>query len=111
MPGCDDCSSTPATRKRNGRAERWSIETDIQRVDPGTPDTSRLVADRDELERGFQRLEPDQRILLVLHYHVGLPLQETADALGLPLGTVKSRLFRATQATSRAVSTQTHGPG
>jgi RNA polymerase sigma-70 factor (ECF subfamily) len=82
--------------RRNRR--RWSIETDVLRVDPGMPDTSRLVADRDELERGFQRLDPDQRILLVLHYYVGLPLQETADALGLPLGTVKSRLYRATRA-------------
>jgi RNA polymerase sigma-70 factor (ECF subfamily) len=82
--------------RRNRR--RWLIETDILQVDPGTPDTSRLVADRDELERGFERLDPDQRILLVLHYYVGLPLQDTADALGLPLGTVKSRLHRATRA-------------
>jgi RNA polymerase sigma-70 factor (ECF subfamily) len=77
---------------------RRTMEADVLQVDPGTPDASRLVAERDELERGFQRLDPDQRILLVLHYHVGLPLQDTADALGLPLGTVKSRLYRATQA-------------
>ena len=85
-------------REANRARKRWSIETDIVRVDPGMADTSRLVADRDELERGFQRLDPDQRILLVLHYYVGLPLQDTADALGLPLGTVKSRLYRATRA-------------
>jgi RNA polymerase sigma-70 factor (ECF subfamily) len=78
--------------------KRWSIERDVFLVDPGTPDTSHLVADRDELERGFEGLDPDQRILLVLHYYLGLPLQETADALGLPLGTVKSRLYRATRA-------------
>jgi RNA polymerase sigma factor (sigma-70 family) len=74
------------------------MESDVVRIDPGTPDTNRLVDDRDELERGFQRLDPDQRILLVLHYYVGLPLQETADALGLPIGTVKSRLHRSMHA-------------
>ena len=40
---------------------------------------------------------PDQRALVVLHYYLGLPLQETAEILGLPVGTVKSRLFRTTQ--------------
>jgi RNA polymerase sigma-70 factor (ECF subfamily) len=78
--------------------KRWTMEKDVLRVDLGTPDMSGFVADRDELERGFQRLDPDQRILLVLHYYVGLPLQDTADALGLPIGTVKSRLHRATHA-------------
>ena len=52
------------------------------------------LADKDELERGFQLLAPDQRALIALHFYVGLPLQDTADALGLPLGTVKSRLHR-----------------
>jgi RNA polymerase sigma-70 factor (ECF subfamily) len=88
-----------ACYREAGRARRrWTMETDVVAIDPGTPDASALVADRDELERGFRRLDPDQRIVLVLHYYVGLPMQETADALGLPLGTVKSRLHRATQA-------------
>jgi RNA polymerase sigma factor (sigma-70 family) len=85
-------------REANRARKRWSIEANVARIEPGAPDTSHLVADRDELERGFQRLAPDQRILLVLHYYVGLPLQESADALGLPIGTVKSRLHRSTQA-------------
>jgi DNA-directed RNA polymerase specialized sigma24 family protein len=33
----------------------------------------------------------------VLHNYLGLPLAETAEILGLPVGTVKSRLFRTTQ--------------
>jgi RNA polymerase sigma-70 factor (ECF subfamily) len=60
--------------------------------DPGI-----ALADHDELERGFARLKPDQRALLVLHYYLGLPVAETAEILGLPVGTVKSRLFRTTQ--------------
>jgi RNA polymerase sigma-70 factor (ECF subfamily) len=85
-------------REAKRARKRWTMEKDVIRVDPGTPDTSQPVATRDELERGFQRLDPDQRIILVLHYYVGLPLQDTADALGLPIGTVKSRLHRATHA-------------
>ena len=54
------------------------------------------LADRDEIERGFRRLDPDQRAVIVLHYYVGLPLPEVADALGIPVGTAKSRLHRAT---------------
>jgi RNA polymerase sigma-70 factor (ECF subfamily) len=42
-------------------------------------------------------LNTEQRALLVLHHYVGLSMQETALALGLPVGTVKSRLFRTTQ--------------
>jgi RNA polymerase sigma-70 factor (ECF subfamily) len=41
------------------------------------------------------RLEPEQRTLLVLRDIEGLDYQQLADLLGLPLGTLKSRLFRA----------------
>ena len=60
-------------------------------LDPGTE-----LADRDEVERAFLRLEPEQRALLVLHFYQGLSLSETAEALGLPVGTVKTRLYRTT---------------
>jgi RNA polymerase sigma-70 factor (ECF subfamily) len=36
--------------------------------------------------------------VLVLHYVAELPLQDVARQLGLPLGTVKSRLSRARRA-------------
>ena len=39
-------------------------------------------------------LDAEQRALIVLHYYLGLPIRETALALGLPEGTVKSRLHR-----------------
>jgi RNA polymerase sigma-70 factor (ECF subfamily) len=61
------------------------------------PDPGLLIADRDELERGFAGLRPEQRALLVLHYYLGLPVQETSEILGIPVGTVKSRLSRTNQ--------------
>jgi RNA polymerase sigma-70 factor, ECF subfamily len=81
---------------RRDRA-RLRVEQHVARLDVDGQDPAAALADRDELERGFRRLAPDQRALIALHFYLGLPLQETADSLGLPLGTVKSRLHRAVQ--------------
>jgi RNA polymerase sigma-70 factor (ECF subfamily) len=69
------------------------------------------VFDRDQLERGFRRLGVEERAIVVLHHAEGFPLTEIADILGLPVGTVKSRLHRsirtmraALDADSRVVS-------
>jgi RNA polymerase sigma-70 factor (ECF subfamily) len=50
--------------------------------------------DRDQLERAFRRLGVEERAIVVLHHVEGFPLTEIAEILGLPLGTVKSRLHR-----------------
>ena len=50
--------------------------------------------DRDQLERGFLRLEPELRAVIVLHHYLDLPMPVVAT-LGIPLGTAKSRLHRA----------------
>jgi RNA polymerase sigma-70 factor, ECF subfamily len=68
---------------------------------PAVADSQALVVDRDSLRRAFRRLDPEQRSLIVLHYYLDLPLAEVADALEMPVGTAKSRLFRA-RATLRA---------
>jgi RNA polymerase sigma-70 factor (ECF subfamily) len=73
------------------------IATLITTFPPVGPDPGLTIADQDELERGFSALRPEQRALLVLHYYLGLPLQETSEILGIPVGTVKSRLSRTTQ--------------
>jgi RNA polymerase sigma-70 factor (ECF subfamily) len=78
------------------RRRRRPIEIDIHPlVLPSSADQLGQVANRDQLERGFTRLPPDQRAVLVLHYYVGLPVPSIADTLGIPLGTAQSRLGRA----------------
>jgi RNA polymerase sigma-70 factor (ECF subfamily) len=47
------------------------------------------------LRRAVDRLEPDLRETVSLHYFLELSLREVADVLGIPPGTVKSRLNRA----------------
>ncbi len=99
---------------RRGKG-RWAIEMEIGDADAVAPDPSAGLADRDQIGRGFERLDPDQRTVLVLHYYLGLSLDEAAAALGIPPGTVRSRLHRATQSMRATLdadtrdSTQTEG--
>ena len=55
--------------------------------DPAAP-----LADRDLIDRALGRLPVEQRAVLVLHHHLGMTQAEVADTLGIPVGTVKSRL-------------------
>ena len=66
------------------------------RSEPSTQDGAQSLADRDQIERGLRRLKPEQRALVALHFYVGLPVPEIAATLGIPEGTVKSRLHYAT---------------
>ena len=61
------------------RRQVGSIETAVH--DPGI-----ALANRDQLERDFSGLTPEQRALIVLHYYLGLPMAETAEILGLAVG-------------------------
>ena len=61
------------------------------------------VADRDQLERGFRHLPPEQRALLVLHHFEGSDTNEIAEILGIPGGTVRSRLHHAHRAMRAAL--------
>jgi RNA polymerase sigma-70 factor, ECF subfamily len=75
---------------------RRVIEVELNPFDSvPVADASVLIEDRDFLDRALQRLEPEQRAIIVLRFYMGLSLLETADAMGIPLGTVKSRLHRA----------------
>lgn len=61
------------------------------------------VVDRDELDRGFRRLPPERRAILVLRHFVGLETAEIAETLGIPAGTVRSRLHHAHRAMRAAL--------
>lgn len=80
------------------RERRQTVRTAAVGEISSHPDTSRDVENRDALDRGFRRLRPDQRAILVLHHYLGFSDAEAAAALLVPTGTVKSRLSRATSA-------------
>jgi RNA polymerase sigma-70 factor (ECF subfamily) len=74
--------------------------------DPAPSNTYAAVEEREALERAFAVLSPEQRAVFVLHHHVGLPLATIAGTLGVPLGTVKSRLHYATRSLREAIEQQ-----
>jgi RNA polymerase sigma-70 factor (ECF subfamily) len=61
---------------------------------PPEPDASAAVADRDDVDRVLRGLSPDDRALLALRFLVDLEVDDVAAVLGIPSGTVKSRLSR-----------------
>jgi RNA polymerase sigma-70 factor (ECF subfamily) len=77
------------------RTRAWGPHVRLLSVDREEPDDLGSVVDRDQLERGFRRLSLDHRAVVVLHHYLDLPLDEIADVLGVPAGTVRSRLHHA----------------
>jgi RNA polymerase sigma-70 factor (ECF subfamily) len=61
------------------------------------------VDHRDQLERGFRRLSAEQRAVLVLQHYLNLSHAQMADVLGVPVGTVRSRLHGARMAMRAAL--------
>jgi len=79
---------------RRARKRRLDVEITDTTDLPSIVDDISSIADRDQLERGFRRLEPEERAVIVLHHYLDLPLPEVAATLRIPLGTAKSRLYR-----------------
>lgn len=81
------------------RRRAWISSVKVLPVDgPAGPDDLAAFIDRDEVERGFRRLPPDQRAILVLHHYLGLGLDEIGEVLDIPAGTARSRLHYAHRA-------------
>ncbi|WP_033213589.1 RNA polymerase sigma factor [Kitasatospora phosalacinea] len=77
------------------------------RREVAVPDLADLPADGDaalarDVADVLRRLGPEQRAVLVLRHVEGLDEQEVARLLRVPVGTVRSRLFRARQSFRRA---------
>ena len=73
------------------------------RTETVTTDSQLALSTRDQLERGFAHLSVEHRTVIVLVHYLGLSLAEAAQAIDVPLGTVQSRLSRATQAMRAAL--------
>lgn len=73
-------------------------------------DSASLVADRDELERGFRRLSIDHRAVIVLHHYLGMPFEQVAETLGVPPGTVRSRHHHALRGLRAALEADARPP-
>jgi RNA polymerase sigma-70 factor (ECF subfamily) len=86
------------------RSRAWNAHIRVLPVDgQGGPDESLSLDNRDRLERGFRRLPPDQRAMLVFTHYLGLSPTEIAERLGIPVGTANSRLHYAHRAMRAAI--------
>ena len=88
--------------KRTTRRKVLEIPMPVPEV-PGARDVEDALATRDQLERAFRWLTPEQRAALVVHHFLRLPDAEAASVLEIAAGTFKSRLHRATLAMRAAV--------
>lgn len=76
-----------------------------------SPDHAEHAILRDEVGRALRRLTVDQRTILVLRYYADLSVPEVASALGVPLGTAKSRISRGVDALRAAVAAESRTGG
>jgi RNA polymerase sigma-70 factor (ECF subfamily) len=88
-----------------GRKERrWAPNLRLLPADePNGADGLASVIDRDQLESGFRRLTLEHRAVVVLHHYLDLPADRVAELLGIPIGTVHSRLHHAMRALRAAL--------
>jgi len=74
------------------RVKRRAEVTLLNTHERSVIDTSAASAETDRVERAFRRLPLDQRAVLVLQHYIQLSHSEIAESLGIPIGTVKSRV-------------------
>ena len=88
-----------ACRDEQRRSMRRPLTVESSLVEPSAGgDTVAEIDLRDELERGFARLSVEHRMALALHFFGGLRPSEVALVLGVPEGTVSSRIHYGTRA-------------
>jgi len=87
-----------------GKQRRWLPQLPfIDHDEPLADNDVALVLDRDQLDRGFRRLSIEHRAVVVLHHYQDMSIDEIAAALGVPAGTVRSRLHYAMRALRTAL--------
>jgi len=77
--------------------------TDFDARTAGSSDPAAMAVDALTFDRAFERLSVDDRHLLALAYADDRPLEDVGRLLGIPVGTVKSRLSRARAALASAL--------
>jgi len=93
------------------RRSRWSADIRVLPMqEASNPGDLLTVDDRDQLERALRRLTLEQRAVLVFHHYLELSLPEVADRLGIPIGTVKSRLHYAMTALRASLEADARTP-
>jgi RNA polymerase sigma-70 factor, ECF subfamily len=90
-------------RNRLQRTSRWQARDISTEVALAARDPFVEADDRDLLGKAIATLSPDQRVVVALRYYRDLPVDEIATRLGIPAGTVHSRLHYALKQLHRVI--------
>ena len=104
------CRDLLRARGRHAATELMVAPRESDEVGGPFRDPGERAAGRDAVARAFGALTVDERLVLVLRYWEDLPVDDIAERLGIPSGTVKSRLHAATGRFASALRIQ-HGDG
>ena len=87
--------SRNALRSRGRRPTQRLEGMTVAETASRNPDFRDAIHAHDALDAAFQGLSADHRAAVVLHYGAELSIRETAEAMGVAVGTAKSRLNAA----------------
>jgi RNA polymerase sigma-70 factor (ECF subfamily) len=88
--------SIVANECRMARRQRWWNVIRLAEVRPGTrEDEWADASSSSDLKRALLRLRPDERLPLVLHFYLDLPVEEVAKTLGVSPSAAKARIYRS----------------
>ena len=93
--------------RRRGPHDALTEETELRGIDGG----QHSVLEHRDLVRAFAALPEEQRVVLLLVGVEDLSYQEAARVLGVPIGTVMSRLSRGRESLRRSVHGELNGNG
>ena len=82
-------------RNRLRSRNRWRTQDLSSDLEMAGRDAIGQSDDRQQMGAALARLSPDHRSVLALRYYLDLPIEEIAARLGIPTGTVNSRLHYA----------------
>ena len=94
-------------QERRPATQSLDEETTITRE--ATSRTDRQFSDfelRDRLEKAIARLPGNYRLLVAAHYLEGVQYEDLAEAMQMPLGTLKTQLHRAKRQLRRLLETE-----
>ncbi len=92
------CRETLRQRRRS-REIQDDLDVPVADFAAGSVETAAVKA-------AFARLSVEARTILLLHHLHGLPLDQVARQLGVPVGTAKSRLWHARRSLERALEAE-----